>query len=168
MVCLHAPGCRVYHADGQVVLLLAKAAGALLAGYLAELSSQAGFALLPELAAGADSCRSKGITISRAPRSVSVLTSKAVRGIRPQMYPFSRATLSAALAAGAIMLPLIGLGETNRSFRPGAIWPDTSGRPINAHAAGILYQDGTYYWFGEKRGRGQECLGVSVYSSRNL
>jgi hypothetical protein len=34
-------------------------------------------------------------------------------------------------------------------FVPGAVWADTEGNPINAHGGGILYHQGTYYWFGE-------------------
>jgi beta-galactosidase len=66
-------------------------------------------------------------------------------------------------------------------FKPGQVWTDTQGKPINAHSAGILYDKGTYYWFGEiKSGKtwlvertGWECYrvnagGVSCYSSRDL
>jgi len=55
-----------------------------------------------------------------------------------------------------------------RTFTPGAVWPDTAGTHVNAHGGGILYQDGTYYWVGEKRGRQQEALGFNVYSSKDL
>jgi beta-galactosidase len=65
-------------------------------------------------------------------------------------------------------LPVLCLAAEKKAFRPGAVWPDADGRPINAHSAGILYQDGVYYWFGEKRGREQQALGVNVYSSSNL
>lgn len=65
---------------------------------------------------------------------------------------------------------------------PGAVWRDTDGAPINAHGGGILFHEGTYYWYGElKEGRtylpkvnqkwgGTRVLaaGVSVYSSRDL
>ncbi|MHB1033158.1 MAG: hypothetical protein ACYC35_03950 [Pirellulales bacterium] len=60
------------------------------------------------------------------------------------------------------------LAAEKKAFRPGAVWLDTEGQPINAHSAGILWQDGAYYWFGEKRGRQQQALGVNVYSSSNL
>ncbi len=66
-------------------------------------------------------------------------------------------------------------------FKPGRIWNDTDGKPINAHSAGLLYDKGTYYWFGEiKSGKtwlvertGWECYrvnagGVSCYSSSDL
>ena len=39
-------------------------------------------------------------------------------------------------------------------IRPGEIWPDTDGKPINAHGGGILFHEGTYYWYGEiKQGK---------------
>ena len=28
-------------------------------------------------------------------------------------------------------------------FRPGELWPDTSGTPINAHGGGLLFRNGT-------------------------
>ncbi len=70
-------------------------------------------------------------------------------------------------------------GET--SFRPGELWKDTQGNNINAHSAGILFDKGVYYWYGEiKTGKtwlvervGWECYrvdagGVSCYSSKDL
>ncbi len=57
-------------------------------------------------------------------------------------------------------------------FRPGELWPDTSGTPINAHGGGFLFRNGTYYWFGEFKtagpGGNAANVGVSVYSSRDL
>ncbi len=66
-------------------------------------------------------------------------------------------------------------------FVPGAEWLDTDGNPINAHGGGILYHNGTYYWYGEyKKGETTlpewatwECYrtdvtGVSCYSSTDL
>jgi hypothetical protein len=52
-------------------------------------------------------------------------------------------------------------------FEPGKIWTDDKGEVINAHGGGILYDHGTYYWFGEKRG-GHGSQGVNVYSSKDL
>lgn len=69
----------------------------------------------------------------------------------------------------------------HHSFRPGQVWTDTDGNPINAHGGGILYHEGTYYWYGEyKEGETTlpewatwdcyrtEVTGVSCYSSRDL
>lgn len=67
------------------------------------------------------------------------------------------------------------------SIIPGAVWPDTEGKPINAHAGGIMYYNDTYYWYGEIKkgptwlvpGSTWECYrvnagGVSCYSSKDL
>lgn len=87
-----------------------------------------------------------------------------------------------------LLLTLAGLFAANAAlpaadeFTPGAVWNDTDGRPINAHGGGLLYHEGTYYWYGEiKEGRtylpkvnqkwgGTRVIagGVSVYSSKDL
>ena len=78
--------------------------------------------------------------------------------------------------------PLSAAAEAGRPFTPGEVWNDTDGKPINAHGGGILFHDGTYYWYGElKEGRtylpasnaswgGTRVVagGVSCYSSTNL
>lgn len=72
--------------------------------------------------------------------------------------------------------------EDSNNFVSGEIWKDTDGNIINAHGAGILYHDGTYYWYGEQKGDSTywnpkvpswECYrteagGVSCYSSKDL
>lgn len=58
------------------------------------------------------------------------------------------------------------------SFRPGALWPDNNGVHINAHGGGILFHEGTYFWFGEHKIAGEigntAQAGVHVYSSTDL
>ena len=58
------------------------------------------------------------------------------------------------------------------SFTPGELWYDTKGEVINAHGGGMLYHDGTYYWFGEHKiagSRGNSAqVGVHCYSSQDL
>lgn len=51
-------------------------------------------------------------------------------------------------------------------FVPGEVWLDVSGKPIQAHSAGILVQGDTYYWYGEDRTLRQTT--VSCYSSTDL
>lgn len=65
---------------------------------------------------------------------------------------------------------------------PGIVWNDTDGNPINAHGGGVMYHNGTYYWYGEYKGDSTyrleqitnwECWradagGVSCYSSEDL
>ena len=57
-------------------------------------------------------------------------------------------------------------------FRPGELWSDEKGVPINAHGGGVLSHDGVYYWFGEHKIEGDAGnyaqVGVHVYSSRDL
>ncbi|MCL7986693.1 family 16 glycosylhydrolase [Sphingobacterium sp. lm-10] len=57
--------------------------------------------------------------------------------------------------------------DTQKAFHPGELWLDQNGEHINAHGGGVLHHDGTYYWYGEKRG-GKESQGVTVYSSKDL
>ena len=72
--------------------------------------------------------------------------------------------------------------ETLPKIRPGEVWPDTDGKPINAHGGGILFHEGTYYWYGEIKegktylpevnkswgGTRVDVVGVSCYSSKDL
>jgi hypothetical protein len=67
-------------------------------------------------------------------------------------------------------------------FKPGEVWLDTAGHPINAHGGGVLFHDGTYYWYGEnKQGRTWlpdstkawsgyrvDVTGIRCYSSHDL
>ena len=55
-------------------------------------------------------------------------------------------------------------------IRPGEIWPDDKGVHVNAHGGGMLYADGTYYWFGEFKSDTTSVAldGVTCYSSRDL
>ena len=75
----------------------------------------------------------------------------------------------------------LGACAQNKKTKPGEIWNDTNGQPINAHGGGILYHNGTYFWFGEilkektwlVSDKSWECYrtdagGVSCYSSKNL
>ncbi|MBO6167435.1 MAG: glycoside hydrolase family 97 catalytic domain-containing protein [Kiritimatiellae bacterium] len=54
----------------------------------------------------------------------------------------------------------------------GGIWPDTEGRHINAHGAGIIRDGGKFYMFGEHKIAGKAgnraWVGVRCYSSEDL
>lgn len=66
------------------------------------------------------------------------------------------------------------------SFRPGEIWLDTDGQPIQAHGGGMLLHEGVYYWYGENKAAPNTCkdggghlarvevIGISCYSSTDL
>ena len=58
------------------------------------------------------------------------------------------------------------------SFKPSAIWQDDQGVHINAHGGGVIFHEGSYYWFGEHKAAGRAGnraqVGVHVYSSKDL
>ena len=59
-----------------------------------------------------------------------------------------------AVAVALALAPLAAGAADSAVFRPGEVWNDTAGKPINAHGGGILFHEGTYYWYGEnKEGR---------------
>ncbi|TLX71378.1 beta-glucanase [Labilibacter sediminis] len=73
-----------------------------------------------------------------------------------------------------VLLSLIVFGckPENKSIRPGEIWADNNGVHINAHGGGMLFYDGSYYWFGEHKVEGKAGnkahVGVHCYSSKDL
>ena len=64
------------------------------------------------------------------------------------------------------------LGADLSAFEPGKIWSDNKGVHINAHGGGILFHEGTYYWFGEHKIEGDAGntahVGIHVYASKDL
>lgn len=59
------------------------------------------------------------------------------------------------------------------SIRPGEVWLDTEGKPIQAHGFSIIFLDGRYYWFGEDKthtlfGTNYMFGGVRCYSSSDF
>jgi len=75
-----------------------------------------------------------------------------------------------------------GCHSEKKSLKPGEQWLDNNGQPINAHGGGILFHEGTYYWYGEMKqgetylpecnkkwgGTRVDVTGVSCYSSDDL
>lgn len=57
-----------------------------------------------------------------------------------------------------------------RPICSGEIWPDNQGVHINAHGGGMLYHEGTYYWYGENKSdsTSKAMVGIMCYSSKNL
>lgn len=59
------------------------------------------------------------------------------------------------------------------SIKPGQVWLDTSGKPIQAHGFQIFEQDGTYYWYGENKehtlpGTNVWTWGIRAYKSTDF
>ena len=52
----------------------------------------------------------------------------------------------------------------------GEIWPDDKGVHVNAHGGGVIYHDGTYYWYGENKSdsTSNAMVGIMCYSSTDL
>ncbi len=68
-----------------------------------------------------------------------------------------------------LSLVLLGAAACAKYIVPGARWRDTDGNLVNAHAGGVVFEDGKFWWFGEYKTEGQEeGGGVSVYSSDDL
>lgn len=82
--------------------------------------------------------------------------------------------LAASLSfAASIEAHAANLETTKCSFRPGEIWLDTNGKPIQVHGGSIIEVDGTYYWYGENKEftTGKTYIwtwGVRCYSSSDL
>lgn len=65
------------------------------------------------------------------------------------------------------------MSETYDSIRPGRVWRDTNGNRIQAHGGSVLFEHGTYYWYGEnkehsKPGSDIWTWGIRCYSSTDL
>lgn len=62
--------------------------------------------------------------------------------------------------------------EKSAIIKPGELWPDNEGSHVNAHGGGIIFYNGTYYWFGEHRlsrsEKDRTHYGVGCYSSKDL
>ena len=59
------------------------------------------------------------------------------------------------------------------TIRPGDMWLDTTGAPIQAHGGSVLHLDGTFYWYGENKERNRPGndiwhWGIRCYSSTDL
>ncbi|MFN8095524.1 MAG: glycoside hydrolase family 43 protein, partial [Vicinamibacteria bacterium] len=90
---------------------------------------------------------------------------------------FPRTSWLSLLALAALAASPAVAQTPGPAFEPGAVWLDTDGRPIQAHGGGILYDRGTYYWFGENKDAPNapggllarvDAVGVSCYSSKDL
>lgn len=95
--------------------------------------------------------------------------------------PIRRTLLSASLLGGmalagcgpAILRKRNPLGGRQHGFRPGEIWLDTNGKPIQAHAGALIGVGDTFYWYGENKeftnGKdGIESWGIRFYASKDL
>ena len=85
-------------------------------------------------------------------------------------------------AAGILVGTRLPAADSTNTFRPGRPWLDMGGKPIQSHCGGVLYESGTYYWYGMNfigktippgtyKGQSFSWMlntGMSCYSSKNL
>lgn len=64
----------------------------------------------------------------------------------------------------------LSISTIRTAFNPNTLWVDTNGNPIDAHGAGIMYDELTqkYYWYGENHMGKWPGSSVKVYSSTDL
>jgi Glycosyl hydrolases family 43 len=95
------------------------------------------------------------------------------------MRPSIRKARPALTSAFCILIALLSCQSfvqagDSAGFRPGEIWLDTAGKPIQAHGGGMLIHKGAYYWYGENKegptwaGYRVDVTGVRCYSSQDL
>jgi hypothetical protein len=86
------------------------------------------------------------------------------------------------MGLGSLLITHQKRSGSSSSIRPGSIFLDTNGNPINAHGGGFLFHDNTYYWYGEIKigktylpkenanwgGSRVDFTGISCYSSHDL
>ena len=78
--------------------------------------------------------------------------------------------IMAVLLIGTVGLLGCSDGNQMKPIVSGELWPDNNGVHINAHGGGVLFHDGTYYWFGENKcdTTSSAMVGVMCYSSKDL
>lgn len=87
-------------------------------------------------------------------------------------YPLltKRSLLTGAACLGASLMALPAEASNSVWVRPGDLWLDDRGKPIQAHGGSIIRHDGRYYWFGEDRTpeNPTDARFVAGYSSADL
>lgn len=83
------------------------------------------------------------------------------------------AVVGAAAFGASTMARAVQSPARQRSFRPGEVWLDTAGKPIQAHAGAIITVGKEFYWYGENKEftdgkQGIESWGIRFYRSRDL
>ncbi|KAI1654358.1 carbohydrate-binding module family 35 protein [Daldinia decipiens] len=67
-----------------------------------------------------------------------------------------------------LLATLSSLAEASLQVVPGATWTTSNGEHLQAHGAGVIKVDSTYYLIGEDKTNGSAFQNVNCYSSRDL
>ena len=92
------------------------------------------------------------------------------------MFELTKRNLIVGAAALAAALPFATRTKADaaqRVIRPGEVWRDTAGNPIQAHGGSMIVVGETFYWYGENKektvGDGKVWTwGVRCYASKDL
>lgn len=81
--------------------------------------------------------------------------------------------LTLSLPALALQKAAVTVPPLHSSFRPGEVWLDTAGKPIQAHGGSLIKVGDTFYWYGENKefttGKTKVWTwGIRCYSSKDL
>ncbi|KAK3904488.1 glycosyl hydrolase [Staphylotrichum tortipilum] len=68
----------------------------------------------------------------------------------------------------AVTAALSCVARASLQVVPGGTWTTSNGEPLQAHGAGFIQVDGTYYMIGEDKSGGSSFENVNCYSSRDL
>jgi hypothetical protein len=84
--------------------------------------------------------------------------------------PGEHAARLGVISVAALLLMISNAPAAPALIKPGQLWPDASGKHIQAHGGGVIKLGDTYYWFGEDRSRDNDptLRYVACYSSKNL
>ncbi|CAE6422307.1 unnamed protein product [Rhizoctonia solani] len=93
-------------------------------------------------------------------------------GVQPEL---SRETIQSLptekmVRVGFVLLGILQVAlAANKWIVPGAVWRDTDGKVLHAHAGGVTQHEDTWYWFGQNEEEGKPLFsGITVYSSKDL
>lgn len=108
----------------------------------------------------------------QAPHKLMIIKHQNIRWLLRASLPIVAFAL-AVLPIRAETSPSTGGNAPLAKFSPGKVWLDTAGKPINAHGGGVLFFEGTYYWYGEhkipeKSEKDGADGGIHCYASKDL
>lgn len=72
-----------------------------------------------------------------------------------------------------LLLSCNAMAQRYNSIKPGRVWLDTNGKPIQAHGFQVTEIEGTYYWYGENKehtviGSNIWTYGIRCYKSKDF
>ncbi|MBK1856232.1 family 43 glycosylhydrolase [Verrucomicrobiaceae bacterium 5K15] len=97
--------------------------------------------------------------------------------MKPTIFPTSyhawRHSGCAVLMCIVAVATTAANAQLRNEIKPGQVWNDTEGKPINAHGGCVIFHEGLYYWYGTHKIKGLSEKthadgGFRCYSSKDL